>query len=159
MASSEGWEGMNVDIIKPQVDRFVFPVAHDVIVPAGRPWSNLGFYTGHLSFEMSCSFTVQVPVCLLRNLTRTKGLQERDFQLLPKEIDAKVAKIALPLKVSGVSESDIFVSSTCNFNIVTLDRMKKKKYNLIVGNIGHFDNEINWLAWELGRHESQQLQV
>ena len=28
---------MKVDIIKPQVVRFVFPVAHDVIVPAGRP--------------------------------------------------------------------------------------------------------------------------
>ena len=42
-----------------------------------------------------------------------------------------------------VSEIDIFASSTCNFYIVILDRMKKKKYNPIVGNIGHFDNEIN----------------
>ena len=33
---------MKVDIIKPQVDRFVFPVAHDVIVPAGRPSSKFG---------------------------------------------------------------------------------------------------------------------
>ena len=37
LAGSEGLDGTRVDIIKPQVDRFVFPVAHDVIVPAGRP--------------------------------------------------------------------------------------------------------------------------
>ena len=42
-----------------------------------------------------------------------------------------------------VSEIDIFASSMCNFYIVILDRMKKKKCNPIVGNIGHFDNEIN----------------
>ena len=45
---------------------------------------------------MSCSFTVQVPaqLDLFRNLTRTKAYKN-DFQLLPKELDAKVAKIAL----------------------------------------------------------------
>ena len=37
----EGLKGMKVDIIKPQVVRFVFPVAHDVIVPAGRPTSTM----------------------------------------------------------------------------------------------------------------------
>merc|ERR1712066_902032 len=42
-----------------------------------------------------------------------------------------------------VGEVDIFVSSTGNFNIITLDHMKKMKNNAIVGNIGHFDNEID----------------
>merc|ERR1711900_107556 len=42
-----------------------------------------------------------------------------------------------------VSEIDIFVSSTGNFNIITLEHMKKMKNNAIVGNIGHFDNEID----------------
>ena len=42
LAGSEGLDGTKVDIIKPQVDRFVFPVAHDVIVPAGRPTSKFG---------------------------------------------------------------------------------------------------------------------
>ena len=37
LAGSEGLDGTKVDIIKPQVDRFVFTVAHDVIVLAGRP--------------------------------------------------------------------------------------------------------------------------
>ena len=36
LAGSEGLDGTKVDIIKPQVDRFVFPVAHDVMVSAGK---------------------------------------------------------------------------------------------------------------------------
>lgn len=42
-----------------------------------------------------------------------------------------------------VGEIDIFVSATGNFNIIKLEHMKKMKNNAIVGNIGHFDNEID----------------
>merc|ERR1719449_266399 len=44
---------------------------------------------------------------------------------------------------SVISEVDIFTSATGNFNIITLEHMKKMKNNAIVGNIGHFDNEID----------------
>merc|ERR1711912_135032 len=44
---------------------------------------------------------------------------------------------------SVVGEVDIFTSATGNFNIITLEHMKKMKNNAIVGNIGHFDNEID----------------
>merc|ERR1712232_1177424 len=43
---------------------------------------------------------------------------------------------------SVVGEIDIFVTTTGNFNIITVDMMKKMKNNAIVGTIGHFDNEI-----------------
>merc|ERR1712010_237947 len=49
---------------------------------------------------------------------------------------------------SVVGEVDIFISSTGNFKIVTLDHMKKMKNNAIVGNIGHFDNEIDMAGLE-----------
>jgi len=49
---------------------------------------------------------------------------------------------------SVVGEMDIFVSTTGNFNIITLEHMKKMKNNAIVGNIGHFDNEIQMEALE-----------
>merc|ERR1719163_778504 len=42
-----------------------------------------------------------------------------------------------------IGEIDIFVSTTGNFNIITCEHMKKMKNNAIVGNIGHFDNEID----------------
>ena len=42
-----------------------------------------------------------------------------------------------------VAKADIFVTATGNLNILTADHMKKMKHNAIVGNIGHFDNEID----------------
>merc|ERR1712019_112333 len=43
---------------------------------------------------------------------------------------------------SVIDQMDIFVTTTGNFKIITLEHMKKMKNNAIVGNIGHFDNEI-----------------
>ncbi len=38
---------------------------------------------------------------------------------------------------------DIFVTTTGNYNLITADHMSKMKDKAIVGNIGHFDNEID----------------
>jgi len=38
---------------------------------------------------------------------------------------------------------DIFITTTGNFNIITAEHMKNMKNHAIVGNIGHFDNEID----------------
>merc|ERR1711862_736932 len=46
---------------------------------------------------------------------------------------------------SVVKEVDIFVSTTGNFNIIRLEHMKNMT---IVGNIGHFDNEIDMSGLE-----------
>jgi adenosylhomocysteinase len=42
-----------------------------------------------------------------------------------------------------VSTADIFVTATGNLNIITVDQMARMKDKAIVGNIGHFDNEID----------------
>ena len=42
-----------------------------------------------------------------------------------------------------VSEADIFITTTGNFDIITADHMARMKDKAIVGNIGHFDNEID----------------
>jgi adenosylhomocysteinase len=39
--------------------------------------------------------------------------------------------------------ADIFITTTGNLNIITADHMAKMKDKAIVGNIGHFDNEID----------------
>jgi hypothetical protein len=41
-----------------------------------------------------------------------------------------------------LEQMDIYVTATGNKRIITLEHMKKMKNNAIVGNIGHFDNEI-----------------
>jgi adenosylhomocysteinase len=47
-----------------------------------------------------------------------------------------------------VETADIFVTATGNKDIITLDHMRRMKHNAIVGNIGHFDNEIEMAALE-----------
>ena len=42
-----------------------------------------------------------------------------------------------------VGEVDIFVTATGNKDIITADHMSRMKHQAIVGNIGHFDNEID----------------
>eukprot|EP01053_Blabericola_migrator_P008883 Blabericola_migrator_1__8882@NODE_46_length_16830_cov_132_783392_g42_i0_p4_GENE_NODE_46_length_16830_cov_132_783392_g42_i0NODE_46_length_16830_cov_132_783392_g42_i0_p4_ORF_typecomplete_len485_score114_42AdoHcyase/PF05221_17/7_2e76AdoHcyase_NAD/PF00670_21/1_2e742Hacid_dh_C/PF02826_19/1_4e10AlaDh_PNT_C/PF01262_21/2_9e09IlvN/PF07991_12/6_2e03IlvN/PF07991_12/3_5e05Shikimate_DH/PF01488_20/0_00011THF_DHG_CYH_C/PF02882_19/8_2e05ELFV_dehydrog/PF00208_21/0_003Glu_dehyd_C/PF16912_5/0_001NAD_binding_7/PF13 len=42
-----------------------------------------------------------------------------------------------------VNTCDIFVTATGNRDIITAEHMSKMKHNAIVGNIGHFDNEID----------------
>jgi adenosylhomocysteinase len=42
-----------------------------------------------------------------------------------------------------VESADVFVTTTGNFNIITADAMSRMKDKAIVGNIGHFDNEID----------------
>ncbi len=44
---------------------------------------------------------------------------------------------------SVISEADIFVTTTGNFNIITAEHMGQMKDKAIVSNIGHFDNEID----------------
>jgi adenosylhomocysteinase len=42
-----------------------------------------------------------------------------------------------------VESADLFITATGNCNIVTAADMARMKHNAIVGNIGHFDNEID----------------
>ncbi len=47
-----------------------------------------------------------------------------------------------------VQSADIFVTTTGNHNIITAAHMASMKHNAIVGNIGHFDNEIDMAGLE-----------
>merc|ERR1712188_133475 len=93
----ENFAGIKVENIKPQVDRFVFPDGHGVIILASGRLCNLGCATGHPSFVMSCSFTNQVlaQLDILKNWKETKAYKNEVY-LLPKELDEKVAKLHLP---------------------------------------------------------------
>merc|ERR1712063_156850 len=97
MDKLEKFPGIKVENIKPQVDRFVFPDGHGVIVLAAGRLLNLGCATGHPSFVMSCSFTNQVlgQLDLLKNWKETQAYKN-DVYLLPKSLDEKVAALHLP---------------------------------------------------------------
>merc|ERR1712070_371060 len=97
MAELEGFPGIKVESIKPQVDRFEFPDGHGIIVLASGRLLNLGCATGHPSFVMSCSFTNQTlaQLVLLKNWKEPKAYKN-DVYLLPKDLDEKVARLHLP---------------------------------------------------------------
>ena len=42
-----------------------------------------------------------------------------------------------------VETADIFITATGNFSVITAEHMQRMKHQAIVGNIGHFDNEID----------------
>ncbi len=44
--------------------------------------------------------------------------------------------------------ADIFVTATGNKDVITADQMARMKHQAIVGNIGHFDNEIDMAGLE-----------
>jgi adenosylhomocysteinase len=47
-----------------------------------------------------------------------------------------------------VDRADIIITATGNKDIVTVDHMKRMKHQAILGNIGHFDNEIDMAGLE-----------
>ena len=79
--------------IKPQVDEYVFPDGHSVIVLAEGRLVNLGCATGHPSFVMSMSFTNQVLAQL--DLHANAEDYEKRVYMLPKELDEEVARLHL----------------------------------------------------------------
>merc|ERR1712151_1426851 len=97
MAGLEGTQGIKIENIKPQVDRYVFPNGNGIIVLAAGRLLNLGCATGHPSFVMSCSFTNQAlaQIDLHRNYTGAKAYKNAVY-LLPKHLDEKVAALHLP---------------------------------------------------------------
>jgi len=77
--------------IKPQVDQWVFPDGHSIIVLSEGRLLNLGNATGHPSFVMSNSFSNQV---LAQIELFTKGDNyENKVYVLPKHLDEKIARL------------------------------------------------------------------
>ena len=77
--------------IKPQVDEWVFPDGHSIIVLSEGRLMNLGNATGHPSFVMSNSFSNQV-IAQVELFTKHEEYNN-DVYRLPKVLDEKVAKI------------------------------------------------------------------
>jgi adenosylhomocysteinase len=90
LARTPGVERIN---IKPQVDEWVFPDGHSIIVLSEGRLLNLGNATGHPSFVMSNSFTNQT-IAQIELWTRNDEY-EKQVYVLPKVLDEKVARLHL----------------------------------------------------------------
>ena len=90
LARVEGIQKVN---IKPQVDEWVFPDRHAIILLSEGRLLNLGNATGHPSFVMSNSFSNQV-IAQVELFTHT-DFYEKQVYVLPKHLDEKVARLHL----------------------------------------------------------------
>jgi adenosylhomocysteinase len=90
LAAASGIKRVN---IKPQVDEWVFPDGHAIIVLSEGRLLNLGNATGHPSFVMSNSFTNQVIAQM--ELYGHTDFYERRVYTLPKHLDEEVARLHL----------------------------------------------------------------
>ncbi len=79
--------------IKPQVDEWVFPDGHSIIMLSEGRLLNLGNATGHPSFVMSNSFTNQTIAQI--ELFNKNDEYEKKVYVLSKKLDEKVARLHL----------------------------------------------------------------
>lgn len=83
-----------------------------------------------------------------------QSLKGQGARVIVTEIDPICALQALMegYEVKRVEDvldyADIYITTTGNKNVITLEHMRQMKNNAIVGNIGHFDNEIEMIAVE-----------
>jgi adenosylhomocysteinase len=102
LAQVPGIERVN---IKPQVDKWVFPDGHAVIMLSEGRLLNLGNATGHPSFVMSNSFSNQV-IAQIELFTKNDEYDKRVY-VLPKHLDEHVARLhldALGVKLTRLTD-------------------------------------------------------
>ena len=93
IAGLQSFPGVQRRNIKPQVDEWIFPDNHSIIVLSEGRLLNLGNATGHPSFVMSNSFTNQVLAQI--ELFAKRDEYEIGVHILPKYLDEKVARLHL----------------------------------------------------------------
>ncbi len=105
MAGLAAWDGVRRVTIKPQVDEWIFPDGHGVLVLSEGRLLNLGNATGHPSFVMSSSFTNQVLGQI--ELWTNHDAYPVGVHLLPKKLDELVARLhldALGVRLSKLTQ-------------------------------------------------------
>ncbi|HOY39231.1 MAG: adenosylhomocysteinase [Bacteroidales bacterium] len=85
------WKGIRHLNIKPQVDKYIFPDGHSIILLAEGRLVNLGCATGHPSFVMSNSFSNQT----LAQIDLNTKTYKTGVYRLPKKLDEEVARLHL----------------------------------------------------------------
>jgi adenosylhomocysteinase len=118
----EKYQGIKEINIKPQVDKFVFPDGHAIVLLSRGRLVNLGNATGHPSFVMSASFTNQV----LAQLELWQKKYAIGVYTLPKELDEEVAR--LHLEKLGVTLTKLTKKQAEYINVPVDGPFKQERY-------------------------------
>jgi adenosylhomocysteinase len=93
VAGLKNFPGVARQNVKPQVDRWIFPDGHEIILLAEGRLVNLGCAQGHPSFVMSASFTNQVLAQI--ELWNGRADAAPGVRVLPRSLDEEVARLHL----------------------------------------------------------------
>lgn len=126
MAGLEKYPGIKKVNIKDQLDRWVFPDGHGVLVLAEGRLLNLGCATGHPSFVMSNSFCNQVLAQVELWVERDSGKYQNKVYVLPKLLDEKVAR--LHLKALGAELTTLTKEQAEYIGVKVEGPFKKSEY-------------------------------
>lgn len=118
----EKYKGIKKINIKPQVDKYVFPDGHAIVLLSGGRLVNLGNATGHPSFVMSTSFTNQV----LAQIELWQKKHKIGVYTLPKHLDEEVAR--LHLKKLGVNLTKLTKKQSEYINVPPEGPYKSENY-------------------------------
>ena len=118
----EKYKGIKEINIKPQVDKFIFPDGHAIVLLSRGRLVNLGNATGHPSFVMSTSFTNQV----LAQIDLWENKYEIGVYTLSKKLDEEVAR--LHLKKLGVSLTKLTKKQSDYINVPVDGPYKSEHY-------------------------------
>jgi adenosylhomocysteinase len=124
MAGLEQLDGIEKVNVKPQVDEWVFPDGHSIIVLSEGRLLNLGNATGHPSFVMSNSFTNQVIAQI--ELYSKNDEYSKQVYVLPKHLDEKVAH--LHLDALGVSLTELTPEQAAYIGVPVEGPYKSEQY-------------------------------
>ncbi len=121
LAAVPGVKRVNV---KPQVDQWVFPDGHSVIVLSEGRLLNLGNATGHPSFVMSNSFSNQT-IAQIELFTRTEEYPI-GVHVLPKHLDEKVAR--LHVEALGAKLTELTAAQSAYLGVPVEGPYKSEQY-------------------------------
>jgi adenosylhomocysteinase len=93
VAGLKATSGIKRREVKPQVDRWVYPDGHEIILLAEGRLVNLGCAQGHPSFVMSASFTNQVLAQI--ELWKNRASAKPGVSVLSRALDEEVARLHL----------------------------------------------------------------
>jgi len=124
MAGLAGLPGIKRVNVKPQVDQWVFPDGHSVIVLSEGRLLNLGNATGHPSFVMSNSFSNQT-IAQIELFTHTDSYPIGVY-VLPKHLDEKVAR--LHVEALGARLTELTPSQSAYLGIPVEGPFKTDQY-------------------------------
>ena len=124
MAGLSALPGIQIENVKPQVDRFIFEDGHAIIILASGRLLNLGCATGHPSFVMSCSFTNQTIAQLDLWQGRVTKKYDNSVYTLPKVLDERVARLHLK---ALQAELTLLTSEQASYIGVTVEGPYKKQ--------------------------------